>query len=118
MKASRKAIVASAAPGLTMVGLFYSLAFHMYRSLGGWPTAIGEHGFPASLVAHAYLTMYFFVALICASIFALPVAILLCLLHAHWRRFIPYLALYGAVFGVCCGLMQLAPEPFLYWWRD
>ena len=35
-----------------------------------------------------------------------------------WRRFLRYWALYALVFWVCWGLMQLAPEPFLYWWRD
>ncbi len=101
-----------------MLGLFYSLALHMYRSLGGWPTSIGERGFPASLVAHANITMYFFIALIWFGMFALPVAILVCLLRQPWRRFVPYFALYALAFLVCWGLMQLAPEPFLYWWRD
>src|SRR5262245_49632957 len=87
MKASGKGIVASVLPGLTMLGMFYSLAFHMYRSLGGWPTAIGERGFPASLVTHADVTMYFFIALICSNTFVLPAAIVACGLHSYWRRF-------------------------------
>ena len=48
----------------------------------------------------------------------LPVAILLCLFVPRWKRFVPYFALYRLLFVVCWGLMQLAPEPFLYWWRD
>ena len=59
-----------------MLGLFYSLALHMYRTLGGWPTSIGEHGFPASLITHANLTMYFFIALVWFGMFVLPFAIL------------------------------------------
>lgn len=118
MNASRRAILASSLPGIIMLCLFYSLALHMYRSLGGWPTSIGERGFPALLIAHAYLTMYFFIALIWFGMFVLPVAILVGLLRPSWRRFVPYLALYALVFCVCWGLMQLAPEPFLYWWRD
>jgi hypothetical protein len=118
MSASRKGIAFSALPGCIMVGLFYSLVLHMYRSLGGWPTSIGERGFPASLIAHANITMYFFIALILFGMFILPVAILVCLLRPSWRRFVPYFALYALVFCVCWGLMQLAPEPFLYWWRD
>ncbi|MGI8966942.1 MAG: hypothetical protein ACR2H1_12770 [Limisphaerales bacterium] len=118
MRAPRKAIIVSALPNFIMLGLFYSLAFHMYRTLGGWPTSIGERGFPASLVAHAYITMYFFIALIWFGMFILPVAILVCLLRPRWRPFVPYFALYALVFCICFGLMQLAPEPFLYWWRD
>ena len=118
MKASRTGFVASTLPNIIMLGLFYSLALHMYWSLGGWPASIGERGFPASLVAHAYITMYFFSALIWAGIFVLPVAILVCLLSQPGKRFVPYLALYAFAFLVCLGLMQLAPEPFLYWWRD
>jgi len=26
--------------------------------------------------------------------------------------------LYALAFAVCIGLMQLAPEPYLYWWLD
>jgi hypothetical protein len=118
MRASRTGIVASALPSIIMLGLFYTLALHMYRSLGGWPTSIGERGFPASLVAHANITVYFFIALILFGMFVLPVAILVCLLRQPWRRLVPYFALYALAFFVCWGLMQLAPEPFLYWWRD
>jgi hypothetical protein len=118
MRASRIGIVTSALPGFIMLGLFYTLALHMYRSLGGWPTSIGERGFPASLVAHANITMYFFIALIWFGIFILPAAILVCLLRQPWRRFVPYFGLYALAFLVCWGLMQLAPDAFLYWWRD
>ena len=118
MKASRTPLIVSCLPGIIMLSLFYSLAFHMYWSLGGWPTSIGERGFPAPLITHGYLTMYFFIALIWFGMFVLPVAILAALLRPNWRRFVPYLALYALVFCVCWGLMQLAPEPFLYWWRD
>ncbi|MBL9170897.1 MAG: hypothetical protein JNN07_24405 [Verrucomicrobiales bacterium] len=118
MKASRTAIVASTLPGVMMLGLFYSLAFHMHRSLGGWPMSIGERDFPASLIAHAYLTTYFFIGLIWFGMFVVPVAMLACLLRPRWRRSLRYWALYALVFCLCWGLMQLAPEPFLYWWRD
>jgi hypothetical protein len=101
-----------------MLVLFYSLALHMYWSLGGWPKSIGEEGFPASLVAHANIDMYFFIANIWFGMFALPVPILVCLPRPRWRSLVPYFALYAVVFCVCWRLMHLAPEPFLYWWRD
>ena len=101
-----------------MLGLFYSLAVHMYRSLGGWPSSIGERGFPESLVWHAHLNMYFFIIQIWFGMFVLPVVFLVCSLRRSWRRFLPYFALYTVTFLVCWGLMQLAPAPFLYWWQD
>jgi hypothetical protein len=118
MRASRTGIIVSALPSFLMLGLFYSLAFHMYRSLGGWPTSIGERGFPPLLLAHVNVTVYFFITLIWFGMFIWPVAILVCLFVRGWRRFVPYFALYALLFGICWGLMQLAPEQFLYWWRD
>ena len=118
MRVSRSGIVASSLPGVIMLCLFYSLALHMYLRLGAWPTCICEQDFPTLLVAHVNIDLYFFIANIWFGMFVLPVAILLCLLRPSWRRFVPYLALYALVFCVCWGLMQLAPEPFLYWWRD
>jgi hypothetical protein len=118
MKISHRAVLLAATPNLLMLILFYSLAIHMYLSLGGWPTSIGERGFPAPLVAHGYITMYFFIGLIWFGIFIWPVAITICSIIRNCRRAVPYLALYAILFLGCWGLMQLAPEPFLYWWRD
>ena len=101
-----------------MLGLFYSLAIHMHQSLGAWPTSIGERGFPPLLLTHATITATYFAVLLLLGIFVLPVAILVCLLVPRWKRFVPYFALYALLFVFCWGLMQLAPEQFLYWWRD
>jgi hypothetical protein len=118
MRASSTGIVVSALPGLLGLGLFYSLALHMHRVLHSWPHGIGEIGFPSSLVAHANIATYYFVVTLSLSIFILPGAILACLFVPRWRRFVPYFALYAFVCLVCFLLMQLAPEPYLYWWRD
>jgi len=118
MTVSRPGILASSLPGVIMLCLFYSLALHMYLRLGAWPTSVGEQDFPALLVAHANIDLYFFIANIWFGMFVLPIAILMGLLRPSWRRFVPYLVLYTLMFCVCWGLMQLAPEPFLKWWRD
>jgi hypothetical protein len=118
MRVSRTGIVVSALPSLLMLAVFYSLAFHMYRSLGGWPTSIGERGFPPWLLVHVHVAVYFYVALIWFGMFIWPVAVLLCVLVRRWRGVVPYLALYALLFLGCWGLMQFAPEQFLYWWRD
>ena len=118
MRVLRKGVVVPALPSLLMLGLFYSLAVHMYGGLGGWPTAFGRAGWPALLVAHEYITVYFFSSLIWFGIFIWPVAMLLSLLVPRWRRIAPYFALYALLFLMCWGLMQLAPGPFLDWWID
>jgi len=118
MKISRTGIIASALPGLLAVGLFYSLAIHMYRSLGKWPSSIGEAGFSPALLAHATIATGYFWILLPLSILTLPIATLVCLLVSRWRPLVPYFVLYAAVFAICIGIMQLAPDAFLYWWRD
>jgi hypothetical protein len=118
MKVSRTVILVSALPSLIMLGLFYSLAIHMRYSLGAWPTSIGERGFSASLITHGKVAWNFCSGLLVASIFTLPVAILVCLLMARLRRFVVYFAFYALVYVICWGLMLLAPSPFLNWWWD
>ena len=118
MRVSRKGIVLSLLPNVAMLILFFSLAAHMYWSLGGWPTSIGERGFPPPLIAHVYVTSYFFMALIWFGMFIWPTAMLFCAVIRECRSAVPYLLLYALLFLGCWGLMQLAPERFLYWWRD
>ena len=60
MNTSRTRITIAALPGLVMLALFYSLALHMHQSLGGWPTSIGERGFPPALVVHSAITVNVF----------------------------------------------------------
>jgi hypothetical protein len=118
MKASRTGIVVSALPSLIMLGLFYSLAVHMHRSLGGWPSSIGEAGFSPSLLTHANITVLCFESLFLACFVLVPVVSIVCLLMQRWRPVVPYLALFAALFLICWGCMQFAPDQFLYWWRD
>ena len=105
-------------PALAMLGLFYSLAVHMHQSLGSWPTSIGERGFPSSLATHASMTTGYFSMLLLISLFAWPVALLLCAFVRRWRRGIFYLGVYALSCLVCFGAMLAAPSQFLYWWWD
>ena len=117
MKISRTGILVSALPGLMLLGLFYSLAVHMYRSLGGWPTSIGERGFPPLLVTHVDIAVSTLMVMIPLVALILPIAIVLSLSRQSWRRFTPYLAACAVAFVICCALMLLAPQPYLDWWR-
>ena len=115
---SRAIALVALLPGLAMLGLFYSLAVHMHQSLGGWPTSLGERGFPSSLVAHADMAMGYFSILLLVSIFAWPVALLLCAVVQRWRGGIFYLGVYALSRLLCFGAMLLAPAQFLNWWWD
>ena len=117
MSASRKGIIIAVLPGIIMLALFYSLAIHMRQSLGGWPTSIGERGFPAGLVLHSAVTVNVFIVLF-LSLFVSPIPILVCLIVERWR-FAVYFAIYAGASLLCFALTQFAaPAPFLYWWRD
>jgi hypothetical protein len=118
VKPSLLAVILAALPALLMCLLFYSLALHMRHSLGAWPTSIGEHGFPPSLLTHASIATNCFEALIIGSIAVWPVAFLLCLVIRRWRVGIYYLGIYASACLVCVGAMLLAPSPFLNWWMD
>lgn len=118
MKHSRLLTAVSALPAMLMLVLFYSLAIHMYWSLGGWPKSIGEAGFPGHLLIHVNITCFYFIILVMVNIFVWPVAFLLCLIIRRWRYSIYYLAVYSLSCYVCLGAMLLAPSQFLYWWWD
>jgi hypothetical protein len=117
MKISRPGMLYSALPNLVLLFLFYSLAVHMWQALGGWPSSIGDAGFPRSLVTHGKIAWNYFTLSLLATLFAVPVAILVCLVIRRWRL-IFYFALYAMLFFACWGLMQLAPKAFLNWWWD
>ena len=118
VKHSPVAVAAAVLPALLMLVLFYSLAIHMHRSLGGWPTSIGEGGFPAALIAHGSVAANYFMILVLVSIFAWPVAFLMCWLIRRWRVCVYYLGIYALSCLACFGAMLLAPSQFLNWWWD
>lgn len=115
---SRVAVVLAVLPALVMLALFYSLAVHMYRSLGAWPTRIGEDGFPEPLVTHAFITQSYCMIFAVVSFYVWPAIFLLCLLVQRRRAYLYYLGVYAAACFVCFGAMFLAPSQFLYWWWD
>ena len=115
---SWRGVVTPALPGVIMVSMFYALALHMHGTLGGWPKAIGEAGFPPGLITHAEWTVWYFEAMILTVLFAWPVALVVCSLIPRLRRIIAHLSLFAASSALCFGLMLLGPSQFLYWWWD
>ena len=111
-------IVISILPYLLALLLFYSLAVHMHQSLGGWPESIGTNGFPAALLIHDQILSAFITCLLLFTIFVVPAIILACLFVSRWRHLVVCFVVHLVSLPVCYGLMQLAPEGYLYWWWD
>lgn len=105
-------------PALVMLGLFYSLAVHMHRSLWSWPRYIDMHGFSPSLRAHAELATGCFGLLLLINLVVLPGVLLLCFIARRCRGGLFYVGLYALSFAVAFELMLLAPPPFLNWLWD
>jgi hypothetical protein len=115
---SRLATAAAAFHPVVVVGLFYSLAVHMHRQLGGWPDRIGDAGFPDALVLHADVAQGAFGALLLGGMVALPCAVIFCACVPSLRSGLRYLGVYGVLSLVAVIVTQLAPAPFLSWWWD
>ena len=118
LKLTLTSVVVSSMPSLLMLALFYSLAIHMYQSLGAWPTFIGERRFSSLLTAHAYIATDYFAILLLLSVIVWPVAFLLCVIIRRWRGLVSCLGIHALSYLVCWGLLLLAPSQFLYWWWD
>ena len=118
LRPSARGLMVSAFPSLAMLILFYSLAFHMYRALGSWPTSIGERGFPGPLLIHALIATDYAIALGLVTVLGGPILLLMFISRPAWRAMVRYLFLHVGFLLSCWMLMQLAPNGFLYWWRD
>ncbi|MBC8128584.1 MAG: hypothetical protein H8M99_15705 [Gloeobacteraceae cyanobacterium ES-bin-144] len=118
MKMSRMGTIVSVLPGLLGLIFFYSLAIHMHESLGDWPTGIGEAGFPPALLLHANIATFYCWTLLPVSVLAFPIIVIVCACVPRWNRFVLYVAVYALAWIVSIGLMQLAPDQYLYWWND
>src|SRR5437762_2118089 len=97
----------AASPSFLMLLLFYSLAFHMYYSLGGWPNRIGETGFSPALKTHAYAATNYQALLLLLTIFVWPAVFLLCVLVRRWRALVSYLGIYALSFLMSWALFRL-----------
>ncbi|MEM7475732.1 MAG: hypothetical protein AAF483_12135 [Planctomycetota bacterium] len=104
-------------PGVVSVLAFYSLALHMFLSLGAWPKSLGERGFSNALVIHAEIAFHLFMCLFFGGL-AWPFALLVCGSIPRFHFLVKYLLAFLGSFLLCIFLMQLAPKQFLVWWWD
>jgi hypothetical protein len=111
-------IVIAILPYLMALLLFYSLAIHMHQSLNGWPERFGTEGFSSALLIHYQIQGAYISYLVLFTVFAVPVTTIVCLLISRWNHLVAYFTLHLMSLPLCYGLMQLAPEGYLYWWWD
>ena len=117
------------APGLLNLALFYSLAIHMYQSLGGWPEGIGNKGFPAALDLHDAISVAYFSCLL-LFLFAWPLLLLVFAkieILRRWRSslvaagvsaFLSIVLTAGLPFIFIYLHLHIVPAEFLDWWWD
>lgn len=115
---SIKPVLAAASLPVVALVAFYSLAVHMYLSLGKWPTSIGNAGFSRALTVHDEVQFLIIELLAVISLFLWPAAVGICVFTLRARRFLPHLIFYAGAVLLCVALMYCAPAPFLNWWKD
>ncbi|MDB2576579.1 hypothetical protein N9Z54_05180 [Planctomycetota bacterium] len=116
-ESSRRALLAALAVPVGASALFFTLALHMHRSLGGWPETIGNRGFPEGLLQHESAAFIAFGILLVGLLLS-PLALLLCAAAPKLRGGLSPVATYAAASIAALLLMNVAPDPFLYWWWD
>lgn len=114
---SRGAFLAALAVPISASALFFTLALHMHRSLGGWPETIGNRGFPEGLLQHESAAFTAFGILLVGLLLS-PLALLLCAAAPRLRGGLSPIATYATASIAALLLTNLAPDPFLYWWWD
>ena len=114
---SRSALLIALAVPIGALVLFFTLALHMHRSLGGWPETIGNRGFPEGLLQHESAAFTAFSILVVGLLLS-PLALLLCAAAPKLRGGLSPIATYAAASIAALLLTNLAPDPFLYWWWD
>lgn len=115
---SPRLVACSMIPAIVLVGGFYTLAIHMYLSLGGWPGNIGNAGFSLALNLHVEIAQNCFWLPSLVLFVTWPIAVVVFAVVRRWQAGIHYLGIVAISWALGFGLTQLAPEPFLYWWWD
>lgn len=115
---SPRLVACSMIPAILLVGAWYTLAIHMYLSLGGWPANIGNAGFSSALNLHVEIAQHCFWLPSLILFVTWPIAVVVFAVVRRWRAGIHYLGIVAIVWALAFGLTQLGPDGFLYWWWD
>ena len=115
---TRKCVVIAMLPPVVGLALFYSLAVHLYFSLGYWPDWNEGKEISPALMLHEKIQMGWFAAVGLASVYLWPVAMVVCAAAPKTRWILVYLAIFTLTTLACLGLGLLVPRPFLQWWEN
>ncbi|MDG2020403.1 MAG: hypothetical protein P8J59_00480 [Phycisphaerales bacterium] len=115
---SPRLVACSMIPAIVLVGAFYTLAIHMYLSLGGWPGNIGNAGFSSALNLHVEIAQYCVWLLSLVLFVTWPIAVVVFAVVRRWQAGIHYLGIVAISWALGFGLTELGPDGFLYWWWD
>ena len=118
LKERKRTFIIAVTPWSLGLGLYWSLAIHMYLSLGNWPEMIGTRGFAPALLLHTEIQSNYLAVLSLFTIFVCPVMFLLCLFIERLKKMVIYPSL--QILGIPLFLLQmvLAPEGYRDWWWD
>ena len=104
---SPRLVACSMIPAIVLVGAFYTLAIHMYLSLGGWPTLIGDSGFSSALKFHAEIAQCCFGGLFLILFVTWPIAVAVFAVVRRWHAGVHYLGMLALAWALGLGLMEL-----------
>jgi len=115
LKKRKWTFIIAVMPWSLALGLFWSLAIHLYGSLGGWPEMSGTRGFSSALLLHANIQYNYLMFLSLLTLFVCPVMFLLCLLIKRLKKLVIYPSM--QILGGLLFLLQMlfAPDGYTDW---
>ena len=115
LKERKWTFIIAVIPWSLALGLFWSLAIHLYLSIGGWPEMGGARGFSSVLLLHANIHYNYLMFLSLLTLFVCPVMFLLCLFIERLKKMIIYPSM--QILGGLLFLLQMlfAPNGYTDW---
>ena len=90
---SPRLVACSMIPAVVLAGAFYTLAIHMYLSLGGWPGNIGNAGFSSALKLHVEIAQHCFWLPALVLFVTWPIAVVVFAVVRRWQTGIHHLGI-------------------------
>ena len=115
IKERKQTFIIAVMPWSLALGLFWSLAIHLYLSHGCWPEMRGTSGFSSALVLHANIQYNYLMLLSLLTLFVCPVMFMLFLFIKRLKKLIiyPSLQILGGILFIF--QMLLAPDGYTAW---
>ena len=115
LKERKWTFIIAVMPWSLALGLFWSLAIHLYLRIGGWPEMGGTRGFSSVLLLHANIHYNYLMFLSLLTLFVCPVMFLLCLFIERLKKMIIYPSM--QILGGLLFLLQMlfAPNGYTDW---